>query len=233
MPVDGTGDRLLLLVRQRTQGVGQGHPEPAFVDLLLERLAELLGQGQPLHDPAPLPAADLGDGGRSQVLGSPQVPDHPSLVHRRERARRTVGLEHRDLLLHRRARPLHHHRHLAQAELTPARQALEAVEQLVVSALGRDDPQRNRGELLGAHRRRSARASQSTQSRLYPRGVNPLQPGPVCGPGQHRRRRRFVPGGPWRAHRSSPSQPRPGRALGSGRSSTWRKPSLAWRWKGW
>ncbi len=151
MPLDGTDDRLLLLVGERAQGVGQGHPEPALVELPLERLAELLGQGQPLHDPAPLATADVGDRGRTKFLGSAEVPDHPGLIHRRERARRAVGLEQRDLLLHRRARSLHQHRHLAQAELTPARQALEAVEELEVSAFGGDDPQGDRRELLGDH----------------------------------------------------------------------------------
>jgi len=98
--VDSVGDRLLLVVRQCAQGMGEGHAEAALVEPTLERLAERLGQREPLHDPVALPTADLGDGGRPQLLGVPQVPDHPGLVHGRERVRWAVGFKHGDLLVH-------------------------------------------------------------------------------------------------------------------------------------
>lgn len=144
MAIDSVGDRLLLLFCQCAQGVGERHAEAALVEPMPERLAERLGQREPLRDPAALPTADLGDGRRPELLGVPQVPDHTGLVHGRERARWAVGLEQGDLLVHRRTRLLHHDRHLAQAEPSPMRKALETVEQLVFTVVGGDHPQRDR-----------------------------------------------------------------------------------------
>lgn len=43
MLLDGASDRLLLLVRQCAQGVGQGHAETARVEPMLQWLTKLLG----------------------------------------------------------------------------------------------------------------------------------------------------------------------------------------------
>jgi len=79
--LDGAGHRLLLLGREYAQGVGQGHPDSALIETLFQRLTELLGQREALENPAPLSAADLGDGGRPQLFVVSQVPDDPGLVH--------------------------------------------------------------------------------------------------------------------------------------------------------
>ncbi len=62
------GHSLLLLGTEAAQRVGQRHAEPSLVDLALQRLAQLLGQGEPHQDPARLAAADFGDGLGSQLL---------------------------------------------------------------------------------------------------------------------------------------------------------------------
>jgi hypothetical protein len=138
--VDGLDERGLLLDRPRTQRVGQGHAEAPGVEPRLQRRRELLGQREPLHDPATFAPAGLGDGGGPEVLLVPQRPHHARLVHRRERARRPVGREQGGLLLHRRAHRLHEHRHALRAELPPAGQPLEPVEHLVGAVRGGRHP---------------------------------------------------------------------------------------------
>lgn len=59
---------LLVLRAEAAQRMGQCHAEPSFVDLALQRLAQLLGQGEPHQDPAGLAAAGLGDGLGPQLL---------------------------------------------------------------------------------------------------------------------------------------------------------------------
>jgi hypothetical protein len=140
------GHGLLLLGVERAERVGQRHAEPAIVDLSLQRLAELLGQGEALVDPARLAAAGLGDGLRPELLLVPQGEDHTGLVHGRERARRPVGLEQSDQPARRGARCLHDHRHALQAEPSPSPEPLEAVDDLVDAALGGHHPQRQRAE---------------------------------------------------------------------------------------
>lgn len=141
-----SGHCLLLLGIERTERVGQRHPEPAFVDLSLQRIAELLGQSEALVDPARLAAANLGDGLRSLLLLVSQGEDHTGLVHGRECARRSVGLEKSDQPARPGARCLHEHRHALQAELAPTPEALEAVDDLVDAALAGHHPQRQRAK---------------------------------------------------------------------------------------
>lgn len=159
--VDGLDERDLIVGGPRTQRVGQGHAEVPGVEPCLQRRRELLGQREPLHDPAALAPAGLGDGDGPEVLLVPQRPHHARLVHRRERARRPVRREQGGLLLHRRARRLHEHRHALQAELPPPGQPLEPVEHLVGVVRGGHHPQGQRCEPGGdVHGRRGAASAQ-------------------------------------------------------------------------
>ncbi|MFC1482463.1 hypothetical protein ACFL51_01515 [Myxococcota bacterium] len=76
------GHGLLVLGAERAQRMSQRHAESALVDLALQRLAQLLGQREPLLDPARLSPAGMGDGLGPQLLLVPQRPDHPGFVHR-------------------------------------------------------------------------------------------------------------------------------------------------------
>lgn len=138
----GSDHILLFLCAERAERVGLRHAELARVELLLQRLAELLGQGEPHVDPVGFATANLGDRLGPQLLLVTQLMNHSSLVHRRERAGRSVGLEQRDQLLRGRAWRLHDHRHSLDAELSPAPKALESVDQLVGAIRGRHHPQR-------------------------------------------------------------------------------------------
>ncbi|MFH2006591.1 MAG: hypothetical protein ABI333_08405 [bacterium] len=130
------GHGLLVVWAERAERVGQRHAERALVDLALQRSAEPLGQGESHEDPSALPVAGLGDGGRAELLLVPKGEDHAGFVHWRERARRPVGLEQRDALLRRTAGLLDEDGYALQAHLTPARKALEAVDDLEGAVLG-------------------------------------------------------------------------------------------------
>jgi hypothetical protein len=130
------GHGLLLLGTERAQRVGQRHAKGALVDLSLQRLTKLLGQGEPHQDPTGPSATGPGDGLGAQLLFMPKRPDHPGLVHRTERAGWAVGFEQGTHPLGRRARRLHQDRHTLQAEPAPAREALEAVDELIGPVLG-------------------------------------------------------------------------------------------------
>ncbi len=132
--------RLLLVMRQSTQGMRQGHTDDAGVDLLGHLRAELLGQRQAREHPLPLLAAQRGDGRRAELLVVAQVPDHARFVHGRQRARRAVGQQQGRLRLCARAGPLYHHRHSLDPERTPALEPLEAVDDLEYPALRSHHP---------------------------------------------------------------------------------------------
>jgi hypothetical protein len=73
---------LLVLGAEHAQRVRQRRAERPRVNLALQRLTELLGQGEPLVDPAHRAATGLGDGLRPQLLLVPQGMDHAGFVQR-------------------------------------------------------------------------------------------------------------------------------------------------------
>jgi len=219
------GHGLLLLGAERAKRVGQRYAEGPLIDLALQRLTELLGKREPRMDPAGLPPAGTGDGLGTQLLLVPQRPDHPRLVHRRQRPARPVGLEQGHHPLSLRARCLHQHRHLLQTETAPADEPLEAVDELVGSFLGWHHAQRQRTEHRILCTTGKATAAQLGQARAHVGHPDPLEPGAALRgrrAGQRDRKAR-------RAHCSSPASGRPTKGGGppAGTASTWRKPSLA------
>jgi hypothetical protein len=142
---DGLGQARLLPTRQRRQGGGRGGGEPPVIDAPGQLRGEPAAEGQaPLH-PAPAAAQELGDPGERQVVVVGQGADHAGLVHGTQRAPRGVGLEQAGLA-HDAGGVLDDHRHVGVAVAGPARQALEAVEDLVGPVADRGDAQGQRGQ---------------------------------------------------------------------------------------
>ena len=164
VPLARGGQRLLLLGLESAERVGQGHADLPGVDSLRHLGREPLGQGQAVEHPPAFPAADLGDGRGPESVLVAQGEHHAGLVHRRERARGSVGEQQRGLGLGARARPLDHHGHALQAERPPARQALEPVEHLEGVVVRRHHAQGQLTE-LGVRAERLAAAAQDLQAR--------------------------------------------------------------------
>jgi hypothetical protein len=62
------GHGLLVLGAEGAQRVGQRQAEGSLIDLALQWLTQLLGQGKPQVDPAGLSATGLGNGLGAQLL---------------------------------------------------------------------------------------------------------------------------------------------------------------------
>ncbi len=86
-------DCLLLLGVEGAQGMGQRHTQGPFIDFTLQRLAQLLSQGQTQIHPSGFAAAGLGNGFGAKLLLAPERPNHPSFIHWRQRAGGAVGLQ--------------------------------------------------------------------------------------------------------------------------------------------
>jgi hypothetical protein len=131
------GDRpehaVLLLVREPTQLVPERRTEHSPAELVLPEARESAAQRHASLDPLALVPEQPPDRTRAELLLVAERADHPCLVERRAGARRRVGREQPALVFRARPRSVHHHGNHAVASLTPPRQALEAVEHLVVA----------------------------------------------------------------------------------------------------
>ena len=124
------------VVVERTERVRQRHPHRPRVDTTGHLLVEPLGQRQSGDHPRQLSAEDVGDSlGAEPVIVTHRL-HHPSFVHRRERARRPIGLEQGHLLLQSRNRRLQDHRHLGNPRGPPPLETFETVDELVFPAGG-------------------------------------------------------------------------------------------------
>ena len=218
--IDSGGDLLLHVVRERTKRVRVRGAEQTRIDALLERRRELARERESVRDPAHLVPDELGHtGDRHAIVG--ERFDDPRLVHRGDRAPRRVCPEQRELRLMRRRRRLNDHRHRRRPGVSPAREALEAVNDFQVATIGADYTDRQICQLVAEHRWRRRTLAQGLE-----------------------RRAEFVDGDApylyWRAHRyevrilairpssgssASSGRARPGPSDGS--DSTWWKPSAA------
>jgi hypothetical protein len=100
MSLDCLAHRLLILEPERAQCVGQRDPHRARVDPSGHRFREPVEKRQPDVHPRHLVPTDPGNRHRSQTLIVPQRMHHLGLVHGREGARWTIGLQQGDLLFH-------------------------------------------------------------------------------------------------------------------------------------
>jgi hypothetical protein len=146
---DGPEHAVLFLVREANQLVPERRPDHAPAELFLPAAREPAAERHPSLDPLALVPQQPPDRTRAELLLVAKRADHPRLVERRAGARRGVGREQPTLVFRARPRSVHHHGHHAVASLPPPRQALEAVEYLVVAVGKKRDQQREfRTELL-------------------------------------------------------------------------------------
>lgn len=154
---DALGQTLLLPGREAGQVVrGRGREAPG-VEVARALGGEPLAEGQaPVHPAAPA-AEHLGDlRGRELIVGGEGV-DHARLVHRAHGALGRVGLEQPGLAQHAGERVgFHDHGDVDVALAAPARQPLEAIEDLVGAVADRGDPHGQRGQCGAGIRARAA-----------------------------------------------------------------------------
>lgn len=136
----------LLLRGEGRERVCQGYTQLALVHPSGRLGPEPGSQGQAAIDPARFLPTQGRDGLRTQTVLVPKRPDHPRLVHGRERAGRVVRAEKRCLLLGPGDKRLHHHRYLALPLLPQPGEPLEPVDDLERAVLALGNPQRQRGE---------------------------------------------------------------------------------------
>jgi len=127
---------LLGVVVEGTERVRQRDPHRPRVDTTGHLFTEPVGQRQSGGHPRRLSAEDVGDSlGAEPVIEAHRL-HHPGFVHRRERARRPIGLEQGHLLLQSRSRRLQDHRHLGNPRCPPPLETFETVDDLVLPAGG-------------------------------------------------------------------------------------------------
>ncbi len=147
----GPEHAVLFLVREANQLVPERRPDHSPAELVLPAPREPAAQRHASLDPLPLVPEQPPDRTRAELFLVAERADHPRLVERRAGARRGIGREQPALVFRARPRSVHHHGHHAVAPIAPPRQALEAVEYLVVAVGTRRDQQRElRPELLTA-----------------------------------------------------------------------------------
>ncbi|MCU0294243.1 MAG: hypothetical protein MUF10_20040 [Thermoanaerobaculaceae bacterium] len=123
-------ERLLLVLRQPAQRVGQRRPQLSAVDLALERRRQTLGEQEPVRHPT-LPApGSARHGNVAQLVIVDERVDGARLVHDREASRGSIRAQQEQLLIHRGRGLLDQHRQLAVSGTHPVREPLEAVQDL-------------------------------------------------------------------------------------------------------
>lgn len=98
------------------------------------------------HHPVPLLAQQLRNGTRGQMVVREERLHDASLVQNREGAQRRVGHQHQPLVVDGGQGPLHDRWDALMSGFTPALEALEAIQDLIVAIAGRHHPQRPVGQ---------------------------------------------------------------------------------------
>lgn len=138
----GPEHAVLFLVREANQLVPERRPDHSPTEFVLPAAREPPSQRHASLDPLALVPEQPPNCAQSKLLLVAKRADHPRLVERRAGARRGVGRKQQALVFRARPRSVHHHGHHAVAPLSPPRQALEAVEHLVVAVGAQRDQQR-------------------------------------------------------------------------------------------
>jgi hypothetical protein len=145
---------LLVRGRQRRERLGERGTQGAAPQPLRTARRQASAERAAPPDPRGLAPEQMGRRRDGQAVVEQRADDR-GLVAWGERARRSVGREQQELVLQCAARVLDDCWHQRRARLAPARQALEAVEDLVVAVYGRDHAERQLGEVSGPRRQRT------------------------------------------------------------------------------
>lgn len=160
--LDRSDDVVLAVVRQSTERVCDARSDPTGGELLLARGRELGSQHEPAGHPPLLATQCCGDGCDRPSVRAQRLHD-TRLVHRGGRARRGIRQHQCDFGLGEVARRLDEHRHRLGALGSPARQALEAVDDLE-ALVDPHDADRQIGERDGCRRAATMAAAQGLQA---------------------------------------------------------------------
>lgn len=160
-------DLVLILVAKLAECARERRADGAPGELELDGRGEAGPERQPGLDPARLVPQQASDGRGGQPVLVGERPDDPRFIEGGHGARRGVGLEQEPLVLGPHGRALDDDGHGGRALLTPAVQALEAVEDLEEAVGGWGDSQRQFGQLPG-------RALALARSQLGEAGAEPL-----------------------------------------------------------
>jgi len=133
--------RLLCRFVERTERMRRRNAQVAAVDEADRRFAQPLGHQQTGRHPRRLSPQNMGDSLGTEPLRVAQGLHHPRFVHRRERARRAIRFEQRDLLLQAGNR-FQHHRHILKIRCPPSFETFESVDNLVKAVRRFYDTQR-------------------------------------------------------------------------------------------
>jgi hypothetical protein len=153
--VDRREERILVLRRECGEREGERGSEGSSCEALVDEIGAAEVDRETSHDPARLLAEETRGGPLREAILANERGHDPRLVEDRDRARRSVGGEEEPLVFGDARRLLDDDGDLATAVLTPARQALESVDQLEAIALERSDTERKVREKLRAHRGRT------------------------------------------------------------------------------
>jgi hypothetical protein len=119
------------VVVESAERVRQRDPHRPRVDAAGYLFTEPVGQRQSGRHPRRLSAEDVGYSLGAELVIMTHRLHHPRFIHRRERARRPIGLEQGHLLLQSRNRRFQDHRHLGDPRCPPSIETFETVDDLV------------------------------------------------------------------------------------------------------
>jgi hypothetical protein len=119
------------VVVEGAERVRQRDPHRPRVDTTGHLFTEPVGQRQSGRHPRRLSAEHAGDPFWAEPVVVAHRLHHPGFVHRRERARRPIGLEQGHLLRQSRNRRLQDHRHLGNPQCPPPLETFETIDELV------------------------------------------------------------------------------------------------------
>jgi hypothetical protein len=168
VPLYRSAHGFLGVVVEGTERVRQRDPHRALVDTADDAFIETVGQRQSGRHPRRLSAEDVGYSlGAEPVIVAHRM-HHPGFVHRRERARRPIGLEQGHLLRQSRSCRFQDHRHLGNLRCPPPLETLETVDELVFPVGGLHRAKRHLLESNRSLRGRLAARTQHLETCAYP-----------------------------------------------------------------
>jgi hypothetical protein len=145
--LDRRQQRILVLVGETGERVGQSRPDDAAAEEILAATAQPVGDGQSPRHPLWFAPQDPRRSEWSEPVVGDQRGDDASLIKRGDGAWRSIAEQHAALELRWRSGRLDDHRDLGHPRLAPAVEAFEPVNDLVPPIGSGHDAQGQRGQL--------------------------------------------------------------------------------------
>ena len=141
MAIQGAKKQILVFLFQGTQSVSQAGSDLALSQLLLRRRAQAATDVDAAGHPGFFPAQHSGNLGLRLAVLVDERADDTGLVQGSQGPRWGVDFEEQSLVVLRRCRSFDDHRDQLEPQLTPASQALETINDLVIPVVGGHHPQ--------------------------------------------------------------------------------------------